>query len=320
MTHIIINDISQKVYIYDGQKLRKEIEYKDNFFLREFNDYDVCYISPDGDVLSACPDKCLVGWKEKMNDYLELESPVYYWFMDSQMRLISIGDIETAKEDYLDKKGSHVFIGCMAEGARFHYSLDEFCKLIIEAFFPKQEVPNIDGQLTQELSSIKRMMEALSEKMDIFIQSSGESKFNENDIVRSLKEEIAQYRNDFYFKSVQRQGLDAILEVYENMCIQLYNARTKEDSIKNTIQFGLTMIERALKTAFHVKLVRSQQGVPFDEETMTPFSEDCVETDDPNLKKCVAFSVIPGIIWTIPRVNSTEREFLYKEECVALYI
>lgn len=138
--------------------------------------------------------------------------------------------------------------------------------------------------------------------------------------VISLKEELSKYRNDFYFKSVQRQGLDAMLEVLESMNTLLYNSRTKGVEVTEAIEHGIYLIERALQKIFKIRFESSNEGNEYDEEKMIAYPSDSIFTNDERLSGHVAKSLSPAIYWTIPRVNSTDLEFLYKEESVILYM
>lgn len=321
MTHIFIFDIVDKVLIYEEQVLKHMFKYEDSLFLENYSEYDVYYIGLSNNSLDL--PNYLSNWKDKVTSYLHIDTECYFWFMEDGLQFKTTSDEAAAHESYHNNEGLHVFVGGAVENTKYSYSFDEFCKLLIELYHPKKNLSS-DDNLLDEISDLKKLVIALTDKVDAMSSSSTKSDENEQTEEQAkmleLKEELSQYRSDFYLKSVQRAGMDSLLEVWENMYLQLYNSRNKDEEVKSAIKFGLNLTERSLKTRFNVRFVQSQQGDKYDEETMIADPSECVPTNDPNQKHCVAYSLSPAVYWTIPRVNSSEIEFLYKEENVVLYL
>ena len=64
MWHIFINDFTEEFMIYKDLLFIKKESFSDYSFLYKYNDYDICYITEDSDILPADKDKYLVGWEQ----------------------------------------------------------------------------------------------------------------------------------------------------------------------------------------------------------------------------------------------------------------
>lgn len=317
MISIILNDFTNLVYIYDELDLRKVFEYKDNSFLGNFTDYQLFYISKDKACIVGDEDKCKADWVNKLEQTTPIEGKLYLWFMTNEIGFTPLKNVDEARVSYRFKQDTHIFVGGSIDGGDIHYSYEEFFIKLIKLYSSKSK----DGDTSKvfnSLSELKEMLSTISEKVDSLIENG--NKDEDNLEVISLKEELSKYRNDFYFKSVQRQGLDAMLEVLESMNTLLYNSRAKGSDVTGAIEHGINLIERALQKTFKIRFESSNEGDEYDEEKMIAYPSDSQFTENDNLSGHVAKSLSPAIYWTIPRVNSTDLEFLYKEESVILYM
>lgn len=317
MISIIINDFTNQVYIYDELDLRKVFDYKDNTFLNDFTDYQLFSISKDKVCTFDDEDKCKVDWVDRLERVTSIEGKLYLWFMTSDMGFSPLKNTDEAKVSHQFKQDTHIFVGGSVDGDYIHYTYEEFFIKLINLYSSKSD----DGDalhLFNSLSELKEMLSTISGKVDNLFENS--KKEADNLEICSLKEELSKYRNDFYFKSVQRQGLDAMLEVLESMNTLLYNSRAKGEDVTGAIEHGINLIERALQKTFKIRFESSNEGDEYDEEKMIAYPSDSIFTNDERLSGHVAKSLSPAIYWTIPRVNSTDLEFLYKEESVILYM
>ena len=312
MKHIFINDYVEEAFVYEDAEFQEKFEYKDYLFLNNYEDFDICLISPQGSSLPQYEEICLNGWAEKLSQRMLGDSKGNLWFINSEMNFCPYKS-DKASDALAMGNGSHIFIGGKL-GGEHSLSMDEFCKAIIDLYTVKEDVEteeniNALSEMKEVLNSIKDDIQSMKEML---------SK-NEDDELNFLKDELSCYRNDFYLKSVQRLGLDALLEILESMCSRLFMSTNASAEVRESLNYDIKLVERALINKFNVKFVRSAAGTPFNEQTMTTFPDDSLASDDENLKGCVAFSVSPAICWTIPRVNSGETSFLYREESVVLY-
>lgn len=312
MKHIFINDYVEEAFVYEDAEFQEKFEYKDYLFLNNYEDFDICLISPQCSSLPQYEEICLNGWAEKLSQRMLGDSKGNLWFINSEMNFCPYKS-DKASDALAMGNGSHIFIGGKL-GGEHSLSMDEFCKAIIDLYTVKEDVEteeniNVLSEMKEALNSIKYDIQSMKEML---------SK-NEDDELNLLKDELSCYRDDFYLKSVQRLGLDALLEILESMCSRLFMSTNASAEVRESLNYDIKLVERALINKFNVKFVRSAAGTPFNEQTMTPFPDDSLASDDENLKGCVAFSVSPAIFWTIPRVNSGETSFLYREESVVLY-
>lgn len=313
MKHIFINDYVEEAFVYEDAEFQEKFEYKDYLFLNNYEDFDICLISPQCSSLPQYEEICLNGWAEKLSQRILGDSKGNLWFINKDMNFCPY-KLDMTSDALVMGNGSHIFIGGKLGGER-SISMDEFCKAIIDLYTAKEDVETEESindlsEIKEAINLIKDDLRALKEILSIN---------EENDEVSFLKDELSCYRNDFYLKSVQRLGLDAILDILESMCSRLFMSVNASAEVKESIQYDIKLVERALTNKFNVRFVRSALGTPFNEQTMTTFPDDSIASDDENLKGCVAFSVSPAIFWTIPRVNSGETSFLYREESVILY-
>lgn len=312
MKHIFINDYVEEAFVYEEAEFQEKFEYKDYLFLNNYEDFDICLISPQCSSLPQYEEICLNGWAEKLSQRMLGNSKGNLWFINSEMNFCPYKS-DKASDALAMGNGSHIFIGGKL-GGEHSLSMDEFCKAIIDLYTVKEDVEteeniNVLSEMKEALNSIKDDIQSMKEML---------SK-NEDDELNLLKDELSCYRDDFYLKSVQRLGLDALLEILESMCSRLFMSTNASAEVRESLNYDIKLVERALINKFNVKFVRSAAGTPFNEQTMTTFPDDSLASDDENLKGCVAFSVSPAIFWTIPRVNSGETSFLYREESVVLY-
>lgn len=317
MISVFFNNFTNLVHVYDELDLRKVFEYKDNSFLNDFTDYQLFYISKDKACVFGNECKCNVDWLDRFEQATPIEGKLYLWFMTNKFCFSPLKNIDEAKISHQIKQDTHIFVGGSVDGGDIHYTYEEFFVKLIKLYTSKPEGGDT-SKLYNSLSELKEMLFAISGKVDSIIESS--NKDEDNMEVISLKEELSKYRNDFYFKSVQRQGLDAMLEVLESMNTLLYNSRTKGVEVTEAIEHGIYLIERALQKTFKIRFESSNEGNEYDEEKMIAYPSDSIFTNDERLSGHVAKSLSPAIYWTIPRVNSTDLEFLYKEESVILYM
>lgn len=140
---------------------------------------------------------------------------------------------------------------------------------------------------------------------------------SENDaLIQELKNELGEYKVDFYFKAMRKQGVDAMIEILEF----LYSYIESLDEYQKPILLKvMERVERTLRDRLNVRCAISEIGTPFDGNTMICYPGDFLTTQDEFKHNTVARSVRPAFYWTMPMVNGNEREFLFKEEVVILY-
>lgn len=317
MISVFFNDFTNLIHVYDELDLRRVFEYKDSSFLSDFTDYQLFYISKDKACVLGNEDKCNIDWLDRLEQATPIEGKLYLWFMTNEFCFSPLKNVDEAKTSHQIKQDTHIFVGGSVDGGDIHYTYEEFFVKLINLYTSKSK-DSETSNLYNSLSELKEMLFAISEKVDSLTDSS--SKDEDYMEVISLKEELSKYRNDFYFKSVQRQGLDAMLEVLESMNTLLYNSRTKGVDVTGAIEHGINLIKRALQKTFKIRFESSNEGDEYDEEKMIAYPSDSIFTNDERLRGHVAKSLSPAIYWTIPRVNSTDLDFLYKEESVILYM
>jgi len=315
MKHIFINEFAEVAFIYEGINFQESFSYSDYMFLNNYDEYDVCFISPQSEILSQYEDKCLKGWCESFARKYSKES-ITLWFVDKSMRFCPHNEENDAYMKFKDKVGTHIFVGGKLDETCNSMSMDEFCKTIIE-LSTTQDMEQVTDP-NQNLQVINETLSELKEKINVIFEHVNNVS-DEYSIYNELKSELSAYRNDFYLKSVQRLGLDALIEILNSMCTRLHSTTNLTDEVKESIRYDIKLVERALNNRFNVQCVYSEIGATFDEETMVTFPGDFISTENVSLRGCVAYSVSPAIYWTIPRVNSNEQKFLYKEESVVLY-
>lgn len=315
MKHIFINEFTEVAFIYDGVNFQELFSYSDYMFLNNYDEYDVCFISPQSETLSQYEGKCIEGWCELLAQKYSKES-FTLWFVDKSMRFCPYSGGNDAYMRFKNKEGSHIFVGGKIDDTCDSMSMDEFCKIIIELSSTHEVEQNTDTN--QNLQAINEALSELKEKINVIFEHINNVS-EEYSVYNELKSELSAYRNDFYLKSVQRLGLDALIEILCSMCARLHSTTNLTDEARDVIRYDIKLVERALNNRFNVQCVYSEIGAYFNEETMVTFPGEFIETENESLKGCVAYSVSPAIYWTIPRVNSGEQKFLYKEESVVLY-
>lgn len=338
MWHIFINDFTEEYTLYKDLEFIKKEGFSDYSFLYEYNDYDICYITEEDDVLPADKDNCLTNW-EKAFASLYDNKDIYIWFMNQNMSFCSTKGHE-AIDSYKDKRGTHIFVGELSSSKGICISWEDFCTQIIRLFHNVDDTTqNADPDLLSHILEIKESIKNLTNSIssdDPFVQdSSFESNINKkldyiissiemqscdrsDNSIDVLKEELNTYRSDFYMKSVKRMGLDAIINILEHFC-QLYHECNDEYNIKTIYKSNIKYIESVLKSSMHVNCQYTPQGEPFNPDTMIAYESDSVPTDDEDLKGKVAETIVPAVYWTLPRINSDSQDYLYKEEIVVLF-
>lgn len=315
MKHIFINDFAEVAFIYDGINFQESFSYSDYLFLNNYDEYDIYLISSQAEILPQCEDKCIKGWYEIFEQQYS-KGNIILWFIDKNLRFCPYNENNDAYIKFNEKVGTHLFVGGKLGETYDSMSMDEFCKKIIEYTSAKEneciENPNQDLQIINEtLSELKEKVNAIHEHVN--------KASEECSLYDELKSELSAYRNDFYLKSVQRLGLDALIEILNSMCTRLHSTTNLSEEVQGSIRYDIKLVERALNNRFNVQCIYSEIGTIYDEETMVTFPEEFIDTENESLRGCVAYSVSPAIYWTIPRVNSGEHKFLYKEESVVLY-
>ncbi len=315
MKHIFINEFAEVAFIYEGTDFQESFSYSNYLFLNNYDEYDVCLISAQAETLPQYEDKCLTGWCELIARKYSKER-VTLWFVDKSLRFRPYNGENDTYIKFKEKVGSHIFVGGKIDETCDSMSMDEFCKTIIEL----TSIQEIDQHANpnHDLQGINETLSELKEKINVIFDHVN-SASDEYSMYNELKSELSAYRNDFYLKSVQRLGLDALIEILNSMCIRLHSTTNLTEDVKEAIRYDIKLVERALNNRFNVRCVYSEIGTTFNEETMVTFPGEFIDTENESLKGCVAYSVSPAIYWTIPRVNSGEHKFLYKEESVVLY-
>lgn len=318
MISVFINKITESVHIFDGLENKKSFEYKDLSFLNDISDFQLFCISNNEIQFEGFEDKCKSDWLDRFEKAINVNGLLYLWFMTDDLCFVPLKNIAEAKNSYQLKKDTHIFVGGNPGESVKQYNYIEFYRCLIQLYATESEMDK-SSELSQNLIEIKDSINKMSDKVDSLLESKKEETEDNNEI-SALKEELSKYRSDFYFKSVQRQGLDAMIEVWESMYTLLYNSRTKGSDVIETIEYNINLIERALQKTFKIRFASSAEGETYNEEKMIAYPSDSIFTSDEQLRGRIAKSLSPAVYWTLPRVNSSDMEFLYKEECVILYM
>lgn len=318
MISVFINKITEVVHIFDGLENRKSFEYKDLSFLNGISEFQLFYISNNEIQPEAFADKCKSDWLDRFEKSINVNGVLYLWFMTNDLCFVPLKNVAEAKNSYQQKQDTHIFVGGNPDESVQQYNYLDFYRCLIQLYTTERE-KNESSELNQNLMEIKDSLGKITDKVDSLIESRKEE-IEDNADISALKEELSKYRNDFYFKSVQRQGLDAMIEVWESMYTLLYNSRTKGSDVIETIEYNINLIERALQKTFKIRFDSSAEGDMYNEEKMIAYPSDSIFTSDEQLRGRIAKSLSPAVYWTLPRVNSSDMEFLYKEECVILYM
>lgn len=163
--------------------------------------------------------------------------------------------------------------------------------------------------------------EYLDKRFNFLLQSMPNISSNEDQssLVEHLKDELSQYRTDFYFKT-RKDGLDGMIDVLDYVSTLLFNMRNSSSELVSILSNIVRFVERTMENKYHVICSHSSIGDPFDGSYMRAYSGDMVKTMDIGKKECVAHSVSPAVYWTLPRVEEpSTNKYLYKEELVVLY-
>lgn len=194
---------------------------------------------------------------------------------------------------------------------------------LINTSSPQLEIKDI-----KEIKSfIKESFEALNKKQsetnylvtEIYNRDQETSSNGNSEIIKDLRKELAEYKNDFYQKSMMKLGVNIAIDILERLYTEKNLLKQKENSEEmDRITQIISFCEAKMKK-LNVRVKLSSEGDEFDGIRMVSF-DDKVATDNSNMKGRVAYSIFPAIYWTLPRVNAPgEDELLIKEETVALY-
>ena len=319
MKHIFVNDFSKQFFVYEEDVLVDKGTFEDSLFLSQYTNFDLCYISNSTRGLPQYDEYLLNDWGNRFLKSISRAATCKLWFLGKDMQFHLLESVGSSQSGCNSVNIPQVCIGGGFDGCDMHFSMEDFCSRIIELYKPAhKEEQSIN--ISDEIAELKGFAKSLSENMEEIKQAldtHGGDVIDET--IKSLKNELTAYRTDFYLKSVQRLGLDAFLDVLDRLCTRLYNSSQSSEDSKETLRYAISMIERTLHSKFHIRCVSSESGTVFNSRTMIAYPEDSVFTDNVSLKGCVAHSISPAIYWTLPRVNSDDTEFLYKEENVVLY-
>ena len=319
MKHIFINNFLEQYYVYEEDTLVKKSGYRDLQFLKDFADFDLCIISNENDFMSQYDELILKDWQDRFLKSLGKTTKSKLWFMGKNLQFHLLNPLQIHPDNIIVDNIPQICIGGGFDGCDMQLNFEDFCKRIIELYKPRPIV-EINSNIEKDLMALKNSVSTLSEGIEEikqYLQSNSNRESDETN--RLLKEELAAYRSDFYLKSVQRLGMDALLDIMDRLCTRLYDSNNSSDETKEVLKYTIALIERTLRSKFRVRCVSSEPGAEFNSETMIAYPDDSIATEDTALIGCVAQSISPAIYWTIPRVNSDEMEFLYKEENVVLY-
>lgn len=319
MKHIFINDFLEQYSVYEEDTLIKKEPYIDLQFLDDFTEFDLCFISNNNDIEVQYDKQVLRDWQGKFLKSIGKSLQSKLWFIGSDLQFHLLKPLQASPTDIIAGNTPQICIGGGFDGCDLQLSFEEFCIRIIEIYKPcpiEVQTNNIDKELLALKNSVATLNEGI-EDIKQYLQSNNNRESDK--INKALKEELTAYRSDFYLKSIQRLGLDAFLDILDRLCTRLYNSSNSSDETKEILKYAINLIERTLYSKFHVRCVSSKHGAEFNSEIMIAYPDDSISTEDTSLIGCVAQSISPAIYWTIPRVNSDEMEFLYKEENVVLY-
>lgn len=188
--------------------------------------------------------------------------------------------------------------------------------------------PQLETKDIKEIKSfIKESFEALNKKQsetnylvtEIYNRDQETSSNGNSEVIKDLRKELAEYKNDFYQKSMMKLGVNIAIDILERLYTEKNLLKQKENSEEmDRITQIISFCEAKMKK-LNVRVKLSSEGDEFDGIRMVSF-DDKVATDNSNMKGRVAYSIFPAIYWTLPRVNAPgEDELLIKEETVALY-
>lgn len=184
------------------------------------------------------------------------------------------------------------------------------------------EVHTIINQILQEITKIERHISEQDKKIDYLVDESSNTNQPSDNYVNDLKEELSKYKEDYYYKSMRKQGIDSIID------ISVFLYENKQAITGNGSEETCNMIDRLIKYVtdqlrrLGVKTVQSKEETIFNSQYMVTYEKDIIETNNKKLKGKVAKSIIPAYFWRLPLVNGQGNHpdgFLMKEEVVIIY-
>ena len=111
MISIFINEFTNLVHVYDGTELRKTFEYQDDSFLKEWNTFQLVYISKRDSSTDIFDNHYKKDWVSRFEKSIKVEGKLYLWFMSNDMCFVPLNNIDEAKTSYQLKQDTHVFVG-----------------------------------------------------------------------------------------------------------------------------------------------------------------------------------------------------------------
>lgn len=150
--------------------------------------------------------------------------------------------------------------------------------------------------------------------------------FGVNSVITELQTELSEYKKDFYFKSMQKYGVNIMIEILKKLYEEKHSLRLlNQDQVQNDF---LERIERIIvfcknrAKKMNVLIEESSNGDIFDGKKMIAYDDDCIFTNEECLKGRVASSISPAFYWILPRVNAPIADYyklMIEEEIVVLY-
>ena len=181
----------------------------------------------------------------------------------------------------------------------------------------RQQLGQISTSTRPVVGNNEKIEKSLNYIISLLENSTTGNNNGKDALVSELKSQLEEYKVDFYYKTMRKYGIDAMLDVVEYLYTRMEESNETEEVIYKRI---IDRIEqRTLKDKLNVRTYSSEIGVPFDASRMISYSGDSIQTDDESKHNTVARSVRPAFYWTMPMVNGQESEYLFKEEVVILY-
>lgn len=193
----------------------------------------------------------------------------------------------------------------------------------------KQEIATVKAQPSptthqpannSKINEIATNVENIEKQQKYFfgeLLDSAQRSGGDNGMVVALKNELSEYKEDFYRKSMQRYGVDAMMNILKHLYQERYEllkAQQETASIDQHIKFCTHEAKR-----LNIRLHISNEGDTFDGNSMV-YYDDTVPAPSPDKRGQVACSITPAFYWTLPRVNAPNSDdLLLQEEVVALY-
>lgn len=193
----------------------------------------------------------------------------------------------------------------------------------------KQEIATVKAQPSptthqpannSKINEIATNVENIEKQQKYFfgeLLDSAQRSGGDNGMVVALKNELSEYKEDFYRKSMQRYGVDAMMNILKHLYQERYEllkAQQDTDRIDQHIKVCTSEAKR-----LNIRLRISAEGDMFDGNSMV-YYDDTVPAPSPDKRGQVACSITPAFYWTLPRVNAPNSDdLLLQEEVVALY-